>query len=150
MEMTIGLWILAAVAAVGVLGYLFWCVVREEKAAAPVLWEPEVKVSGSSPRVQLEQLQRAGCYSGVMVETHCKASSLLAGRKFPIDQVPELPVADCEAEACTCRYVGLRDRRVEDRRKLPDRRKKVRMEEDRRSGEDRRKDANRWRGEYDL
>jgi hypothetical protein len=144
------LWVFAALAAAAVLGYLFWRVVHEEKAAAPLEWEPEVKFSGSSPRVQLQQLERAGCYSGVMIETHCKASSPLAGRKFPIGEVPELPVAGCEVETCTCRYIGLRDRRVDDRRKLPDRRKKVRMEEDRRSGEDRRKDANRWRSEYDL
>jgi hypothetical protein len=56
----------------------------------------------------------------------------------------------CDAPVCSCRYIGLLDQRKADRRVLPDRRQSLRMGDDRRSGDDRRKDANRWKGEYDL
>jgi len=41
----------------------------------------------------------------------CEAARALAGQRLLIDQVPRLPLADCTAEKCDCRYTHHEDRR---------------------------------------
>ncbi len=145
-----GVGILVGLLMAGVLGFVFW---RARAKGAQVASSSAVAARPAerlTPREELERLRETGKYSGVMVETHCRASSSLAGKKFPIREAPQLPLANCDAGVCACRYVGLPDQRRYDRRSGQDRREGLRMEDDRRSSQDRRKDANRWRGEYDL
>lgn len=100
-----------------------------------------------TPQAQLYRLQQAGKFWGVSVESHCRASSGLAGLKFPLDAAPPLPVEGCEATACRCTYIGLVERRAAaDRRTGSDRRNGLRMDSpERRSGRPRRaRDLDSW------
>jgi hypothetical protein len=131
-------------------GFVAWRIAAGRAESVAATTPAPDSITSASPAQQLAALKAQGRYSGVMIETHCRASARLAGRKFPIDEAPQLPTMGCDAPACRCRYIGLLDQRKADRRVIPDRRQSLRMGEDRRSGEDRRKDANRWKGEYDL
>ena len=131
-------------------GFVAWRVMSGRAGAAAPPGPGPSALTSASPAEQLAALKAQGRYSGVTIETHCHASARLAGRKFPIDEAPRLPTLGCDAPACRCRYIGLLDQRKADRRVTPDRRQSLRLGKDRRSGEDRRKDANRWKGEYDL
>jgi hypothetical protein len=95
-----------------------------------------------TPQAQLYKLQKSDKFWGVSVESHCGASSRLAGQHFPFDEAPHLPVNDCNAAACICSYIGLPDRRMRDeRRRGQDRRGAMRMEStERRADRPRRKD----------
>lgn len=111
------------------------------------------KLPGRSPRLtptaQLRALQGSGRYRGVRIESHCRASSALAGREFPLDTAPALPVGQCSAAVCECVYVGLPERRlIVDRRSGSDRRQAIRSEtSDRRSNRPRRRtDEHAWEG----
>jgi hypothetical protein len=100
-----------------------------------------------TPGAQLNKLQQSGRFWGVSVESHCRASSSLAGRQFTFDSPPVLPVDGCTEARCHCCLRGLPDRRERrDRRSADDRRALLRMESgDRRSQRPRRKDdRNSW------
>ena len=101
------------------------------------------------PREQLAGLRQDGRFRGVRIESHCAASSFLAGREYEFDAAPRLPVEGCEARVCECGYVGLPDRRkVVNRRSGGDRRESLRTDaDDRRARYPRRKtDLNAWGG----
>ena len=125
-----------------VLGGFYWLrrnrhASPELSAAAPVL----------TPQAQLHKLQHSGKFWGVSVESHCRASSSLAGGQFTFDSPPILPVQGCEEASCHCCLRGLPDRRKHrERRSGKDRRLGLRMESsDRRSQRPRRKDdRNSW------
>lgn len=100
-----------------------------------------------TPQDQILNLQRSGKFWGVSVESHCRASSSLAGRQFAFDSPPILPAEGCEATSCRCCLRGLPDRRKhKERRSGEDRRLGLRMESsDRRTQRARRKDdRNSW------
>ena len=47
----------------------------------------------------------------------CEAAKLLSEKRYLSAEAPKLPLADCDAKACKCRYVHFDDRRSgEDRR----------------------------------
>lgn len=99
------------------------------------------------PAGQLETLRLTRQYWGVEIRSGvCKPAKELAGRHFPFDQAPRLPLAECGANQCTCSYVGLRERRKQHRRIQADRRQSIRYlvdHPDRRSHKERRK-ADIW------
>ena len=100
-----------------------------------------------TPEAQLNKLQQTGRFWGVSVESHCRASSSLAGRQFAFDSPPFLPVDGCTEARCHCCLRGLPDRRKRrDRRSADDRRVILRMESgERRSQRPRRRDdRNTW------
>jgi hypothetical protein len=100
-----------------------------------------------TPQAQLTKLQRDGRFRGVRIESHCSASACFAGLEYEFEAAPALPAEGCEAAVCTCRYVGLSERReVADRRELTDRRGSFRLDEsERRSQSPRRKaDVKSW------
>lgn len=100
-----------------------------------------------SPLAQWTQLQKTDRFWGYRVESHCRASSRLAGREYSFDEGPPLPVQGCEATNCTCRLIGMPERRTEtERRSGEDRRSSIRMDDsDRRTERPRRKaDINSW------
>ena len=99
------------------------------------------------PQAQLARLQQTGRFRGVRIESHCAASSFLAGREYAFDAAPHLPVEGCDAQLCDCGYVGLPDRRkLGTRRSGADRRESLRADwDDRRTEYPRRKaDLNSW------
>jgi hypothetical protein len=86
-------------------------------------------------------------YAAVSVscgESACCRAEAIAGIRFLIDEAPRLPMPDCTAETCTCRYFHFRDRRsfLSNRRsgtgleRVPP---KALFEQDRRRGPNRRK-----------
>jgi len=100
-----------------------------------------------TPSAQLYKLQKTEKFRGVSIESHCRASSKLAGQEFAFESAPALPVGGCESANCECRFIGLPDRRrTIDRRSGQDRRRSLRMEGDERRAERprRAKDLNSW------
>ena len=95
----------------------------------------------------LRSLQESGRYWGVLIDSHCRATSRLVGREYSFDSAPHLPYQGCSAAVCNCSYIGLADRRsLVDRRTGQDRRGRVRVEsEDRRTERPRRAtEPNPW------
>lgn len=46
----------------------------------------------------------------------CLAAQNLAHKRFLVDEIPRLPLSDCDAEQCCCTYERFDDRRSELRR----------------------------------
>jgi hypothetical protein len=44
-------------------------------------------------------------------EQACPAAKSAAGQRYLIDDAPDLPLARCPLESCTCNYAAYRDRR---------------------------------------
>ena len=100
-----------------------------------------------SPMAQTLKLQKLNRYWGYRIESHCRASSRLAGQQFPLEGAPPLPVQGCESTTCHCCLIGLPEQRQQfDRRSGQDRRRSIRLEEsDRRAERPRRNsDLNSW------
>jgi hypothetical protein len=102
---------------------------------------PEAIIYTSSR--QLEALRGNKNYWGVEIQSGlCTAAKTLAGKPFPFNEAPALPLGDCPANCCTCIYVGLRERRVRHRRGQSHRRHLIRYlhhHSDRRCPKERRK-----------
>jgi hypothetical protein len=93
----------------------------------------------------LEKLRQNKFFWGVELwQPGCAASYELLGQQFTFDNAPQIPIAECTRETCTCQFKGLRDRRTRPRRIQPDRRDEVRFD---RTHPDRRKNAGRRRGD---
>ena len=119
--------------------------IRGRTSAAPTHDE----TLSPTPVAQLRKLrQRPGLW-GYRVESHCRAASGLAGRRYPIEHDAPLPAENCEIGRCRCILAGLPEqRRIIDRRNGFDRRRTIRMEaSERRTDRPRRKaDLNMWGG----
>jgi hypothetical protein len=92
---------------------------------------------------ELAKLQRSGHYWGVMIQPgQCAAIRPFSGRGIRFDEVPALPLPGCTAKRCSCRYIGVTERRRDERRMQTDRRRVLRIEDqhaDRRSLQGRRR-----------
>jgi hypothetical protein len=79
----------------------------------------------------LEKLRRSGHFWGVKIRPgKCEAIHHFAGRRFTFHEAPELPLPGCKAWRCTCSYIGVPERRFENRRVLHDRRIAARFDGD--------------------
>jgi hypothetical protein len=137
--------------AIAIIGVLFLVVLawylRRHKTQPRTAESNSVSLVDTSPQKQLAKLQANDIFWGVSVESHCRASSRLAGQKFPFDVAPVIPVANCDAEVCKCCFIGLPERRRRsERRSGIDRRGSLRMESsDRRDERPRRRaDLDSW------
>ena len=99
-------------------------------------------------KYRLETLKKSGRFLGVKIDRcACNACSRYAGEVFQFENVPALPVEGCDAESCSCQYLGVANRRNEpDKRSGRERRESIRLEEDRRSGNERRSGLKKWKG----
>ena len=75
----------------------------------------------------------------------CRAAKEYAGRRLLADEAPKLPLPDCDAAECRCRFVHYKDRRCGRDRRSPFGSGGVaaasgRFEQERREGSDRRED----------
>lgn len=65
-------------------------------------------------------LTRVPDFSGVEVivspDACCEAAQGLASRRFLVDEMPILPLEDCDADYCRCSYQRFDDRRRQARR----------------------------------
>ena len=132
------------------MGLLFLAGARRHRRIAPRLPSQPIRLT---PQAQLDRLQKAGKFRGVRIESHCAASSRLAGRDFSFESAPHLPIQGCDARVCECGYIGLSERRsVIDRRSGRDRRNSMRTDsDDRRAQRPRRAvDLNSWAGHRHL
>ena len=95
----------------------------------------------------LDKIRHNPLFWGVeMGQPGCEAAIALLGRQFSFEEAPRLPLEGCSAAMCTCKFKGLKNRRVSQRRKQKERRVEVRFEKDkpdRRSRKDRRR-GDRW------
>jgi hypothetical protein len=81
-------------------------------------------------RKQLEKLRRSGHYWGVKIQPgKCGAIRVFAGRRLSFDEAPMLPLPGCTMKRCSCSYVGVRERRGEERRTQMDRRSITRIDD---------------------
>jgi hypothetical protein len=59
-------------------------------------------------------------YRGVQVVVQkkdcCRAALAIADKRFLIDQIPKLPLTDCDADSCRCAYARFDERRTDTRR----------------------------------
>ena len=79
----------------------------------------------------------------------CGAAKGLKTKRFLRDEVPQLPLADCDQLSCRCRYLHHEDRRVDD----DDRRAPVSLQSDLygiTGGDDRREEKAGGRRDSDL
>jgi hypothetical protein len=97
---------------------------------------------------ELQKLRRSGRYWGVRIQPgKCAAIRHFAGRHFTFEEAPNLPLPSCKAWRCSCTYIGVPERRREERRARKDRRDAVRFDEDhaeRRSIRERRRHNKDW------
>ncbi|HHH38995.1 MAG TPA: hypothetical protein ENK50_05410 [Sedimenticola sp.] len=95
----------------------------------------------------LEALRQSRRFRGVQLHRcGCRASIRLLGRFFSFRNAPRLPLAQCDAEICSCTYLGIVDRRRTERRAEPVPVKLSRMEQERRASIDRRRPSDVWHG----
>ncbi len=86
-------------------------------------------VSGENNSGALSKLQQNRFFWGAeLFQPGCTESYKLLGKQFSFNDAPDMPVAGCNREACTCQFKGLRDRRTRARRTNPDRRSEVRFD----------------------
>ena len=65
---------------------------------------------------------RQMCTHAVSIERDllpCNAVTALGDKRFLSHEAPDLPLADCDRDKCTCRYLHHRDRRSQEERRLP-------------------------------
>jgi hypothetical protein len=80
---------------------------------------------------ELQKLRRSGHYWGVRIQPgKCAAIRHFAGRRFTFEEAPNLPLPGCKAWRCSCTYIGVPERRREERRTHKDRRDAVRFDEE--------------------
>lgn len=139
-------YMLLAMAGVVLLLIGYWLMTRRTQTPR-VSTRATVETDHLTPQAQLVKLKRSAIFWGYRIESHCSASSRLAGRQYTMDESPPLPVEGCSHGLCECRLAGLADQRKQiDRRSGQDRRSGLRMDsEDRRGDRPRRKaDLNTW------
>ena len=119
-------------------------------ATAGFLWRVRIrkqrKIPGSTRTSSLQQLRSSGTCWGVMIKPgKCAAVQPYRNKKFQFHNAPVIPVAGCKAWRCSCAYVGLRERRRQNRRQAHDRRGEIRFDA---AHPERRSHKNRRRGEH--
>ena len=79
---------------------------------------------------ELDKLRRSGSFWGVRIQSgKCAAIRPFAGRRFTFEEAPDLPRPGCKAWRCSCTYIGVPERRRDERRIHNDRRDIVRIED---------------------
>jgi hypothetical protein len=102
---------------------------------------------------ELNKLRRSGSFWGVRIQAgKCAAMRPFAGRRFTFEEAPNLPLPGCKAWRCSCTYIGVPERRRDERRIHNDRRDVVRLDDDhveRRSFSGRRRGHKAWKDPAD-
>jgi hypothetical protein len=102
---------------------------------------------------ELKKLRRSGSYWGVRIQPgKCTAISHFAGRRLTFEEAPNLPLPGCKAWRCSCTYIGVPERRRDERRVHNDRRDVVRIDDEhveRRSFRGRRRGNKAWKDPAD-
>ena len=86
-------------------GAVLWLASRREAPPKQAQMSPRAKVGGRFSAVEIRP--RVGA---------CAAALQLRGRRFLAKNAPALPLRECSAGHCSCRFSKLPDRRTEGRR----------------------------------
>lgn len=118
---------------------------------------PQKRLSPHERRKQLNdatlsKLKSSKQYWGACIEIDhqsqcCEAVMAIRQEPFSFDKLPDLPLAMCDQSMCMCHYLGVKERRADNRRTGHDRREEIRFDPnsgERRSGNDRRKTQDVW------
>lgn len=74
----------------------------------------------SGYRSRAHKTHKTSLYRGVQIvggdEGCCRVASILAGQRFLSDEIPKLPLEQCDATECRCTYKLFNDRRTGERR----------------------------------
>ena len=142
---------------IGVIAGLVWLlrgqrVPKRHSPLATTSPHPDVPDHGGNLKaLELEKLRQNKLFWGVEVkQAGCAMARTLADVQFEFDEAPALPLEGCTAHMCSCVYIGLKERRHNQRRQH-ERRTNLRFEpdkQDRRSLKERRR-GEKWRG-HDL
>jgi hypothetical protein len=89
---------------------LVWLVLRRRSAAS------EKETSPTPPRPINTAYHAVSIKLG---EEPCRAAREMSGRRFLSSAAPRLPLADCDATACNCRFAHHNDRRTGKDRRSP-------------------------------
>ena len=139
---------------IGVLAGLIWLLLGQQKprrrpipaAKSPSTTDPAP--DGNPKAVELEKLRQNKIFWGVGIkQAGCTAARRLTGQEFNFEEAPALPLEDCSAAMCSCAYIGLKEKREQQRRQH-NRRDNLRFDHDkpdRRSRKERRRGV-KWRG----
>jgi hypothetical protein len=80
---------------------------------------------------ELNKLRCSGSFWGVSIQPgKCTAIRPFTGRRFTFEEAPDLPLPGCKARRCSCTYIGVPERRRDERRIHNDRRDVVRLDEE--------------------
>ena len=80
---------------------------------------------------ELNKLRHSGSFWGVRIQSgKCAAIRPFAGRRFTFEEAPDLPLPGCKAWRCSCTYIGVPERRRDERRIHNDRREVVRSDDE--------------------
>lgn len=77
----------------------------------------------------------------------CSQARQQAGKYYPGEERPRLPLPGCRAHACNCRFEAVKDRRRDERRQHEERRETIRFDDgtgDRRRRDRRSQNADPW------
>ena len=86
-----------------------------------------VRRRGSSENVRPDQQQKTSAkptskFHAVSIKyknTACDAAKKMAGRRFLSSAAPRIPLPDCDALECNCKFIHHKDRRSADDRRNP-------------------------------
>ena len=125
---------------------MLWLAFRPRQPARSRRPLPSVPADGGNTLATLQRLQGNGSFWGVGIgHAGCAESRKLMNRQYTFGDAPKLPLPDCDAQHCTCQYIGLKHRRGNtSRRTRQDRRAEVRFDNER---PERRSSKTRRRGE---
>lgn len=88
-----------------------WWLVRKRRESRPDAAEPTIQTR-----------KKKTAYHAVSIKFQkdaCNAAKAMAGRRFLATAAPKLPLPDCDAAACACRFAHHDDRRSGKDRRSP-------------------------------
>jgi hypothetical protein len=88
-----------------------WLFIRLRRTDDPDPPKPRLRASATSSDYHAVSIEFSG--------NACEAAEAMAGRRFLSTAAPKLPLPDCHALECECRFVHYQDRRAHKDRRSP-------------------------------
>jgi hypothetical protein len=102
----------AIVASIVVVFAVFWLRRRPVAVSRPV--QARTAAPGTAGTGRAARVNRYRAISIAAGVDACPQAAGLAGRRFLVGEVPQLPLQGCPSQSCSCRYLHHEDRRGED------------------------------------
>lgn len=88
-----------------------WLFMRLKRADNPDPPKPQLRASATNSDYHAVSIEFSG--------HACEAAEAMSGRRFLSTAAPRLPLPDCQALECQCRFVHYQDRRTRKDRRSP-------------------------------